>query len=82
MPFSVHWGLERGAFDPVLCPYPNPRPPMTPQPNYITTTRDIVKAAIDLAKWSIICATLFWALAYWSPRAARWIDRDCIERDK
>lgn len=45
--------------------------------NFVTTTKDIAVAAIDLIKWGIACGTIIWVLAYWTPRAARWLDKSC-----
>ena len=50
-----------------------------PEGNLVTTSADIAVAALNLAKWAIIVATLVWVLAYWTPRAAQWWERQGCE---
>jgi len=61
-----------------------------PDEDYITnvvpiTTREIILAAMNMVKWASIsalgmaaCALIYWTLDNWTPRAARWLDKDCV----
>lgn len=49
-----------------------------PEGDFVTTSADIVVAFLHLLTAAIICATLVYVLAVWTPKAARWLDKDCI----
>lgn len=49
-----------------------------PEGDFVTTSDDVKVAALYCLTAAIICATLVYVLAVWTPKAARWLDKDCI----